>query len=61
MIAVFIALLGGVTLFGFAGVILGPVLFAMAYAILQVWRDRTADGETADQPLEEKPIIAVRS
>jgi predicted PurR-regulated permease PerM len=58
MVAVFIALLGGVTLFGFAGVILGPALFAMAYAILQIWRERTAHGETADQPTEDKPLIA---
>ena len=57
MIAVFIALLGGVTLFGFAGVILGPLFFAMAYGILKVWRQRTAGGETADQALQEKSVI----
>ena len=57
MIAVFIALLGGVMIFGFAGVILGPVLFAMAYGVLQIWRERTADGETAEQAVQEKPVI----
>lgn len=57
MIAVFIALLGGVMLFGFAGVILGPLLFAMAYAVLQIWRERTADGETAEQAVKEDPVI----
>jgi len=57
MIAVFIALLGGVTLFGFAGVILGPLLFAMAYEVLQIWRERTAGGETAEQAVQEKPVI----
>lgn len=56
-VAVFIALLGGVTLFGFAGVILGPLLFAMAYAVLKIWRERTADGETAEQAVQEKPVI----
>ena len=57
MIAVFVALLGGVTLFGFAGVILGPLFFAMAYGILKVWRQRTAGGETAEQALQEKSRI----
>ena len=58
MIAVFIALLGGVMLFGFAGVILGPLLFAMAYGVLQIWRERTAGGETAEQAVqEESPIV----
>jgi predicted PurR-regulated permease PerM len=44
-------------LFGFAGVILGPLLFAMAYAVLQIWRERTAGGETADQVVPEEPVI----
>lgn len=57
MIAVFIALLGGVMLFGFAGVILGPLLFAMAYGVLQIWRERTAGGETAEQAVQEEPAI----
>jgi predicted PurR-regulated permease PerM len=57
MIAVFIALLGGVMLFGFAGVILGPLLFTTAYGILQIWRERTAYGETADQAVQTQPAI----
>jgi predicted PurR-regulated permease PerM len=57
MIAVFIALLGGVMLFGFAGVILGPLLFAIAYGVLQIWRERTAGGETAEQAVQEEPSI----
>lgn len=60
MIAVFIALLGGVMLFGFAGVILGPLLFAMAYGVLQIWRDRTAGGESAEQAVQETPVIVRR-
>jgi predicted PurR-regulated permease PerM len=56
-IAVFIAILGGVTLFGFAGVILGPLLFGTAYTVLQIWRERTADGESAEQAVQEKPVI----
>ena len=57
MIAVFIALLGGVMVFGFAGVILGPLFFAMASGVLKVWRQRTAGGETAEQAVQEKPVI----
>jgi predicted PurR-regulated permease PerM len=57
MIAVFIGLLGGVMLFGFAGVILGPLLFAMAYGVLQIWRERTAGGETAEQAVQEESAI----
>lgn len=53
IIAVFIALLGGVMVFGFAGVILGPLLFAIAYAILQIWRERTAHGETAEEAIQK--------
>jgi len=52
-VAVFVALLGGVMLFGFAGVVLGPLLFAMAYGVLQIWRERTAGGESADQAVQE--------
>jgi predicted PurR-regulated permease PerM len=59
-VAVFIALLGGVMLFGFAGVILGPLLFATAYAVLQIWRSRTAHGETAEQAVQTEPSLVVR-
>jgi len=61
MVAVFIGLLGGVMLFGFAGVILGPLLFAIAYGVLQIWRERTAGGETAEQAVQEEPAIVVRT
>lgn len=57
MIAVFIALLGGIMLFGFAGIILGPLLFGMAYAVLQIWRERTAGGESAEQAVQEQPTV----
>ena len=60
MVAVFVALVGGVSVFGFAGVILGPLVFAIAYAILQIWRERTADGDTAEQAVQDKPIIVTR-
>jgi predicted PurR-regulated permease PerM len=40
-VLVFIALAGGVLLFGAAGLVLGPAVFAVASALIEVWRRRT--------------------
>ena len=45
---VFIAILGGLLLFGTVGLILGPMVLAVALAILDIWRERTAHGKSAD-------------
>ncbi len=45
---VFIALVGGLTAFGASGIILGPLLLAIADALLAVWRQRTAYGGTIE-------------
>lgn len=45
---VFIAVVGGVLLFGAAGIILGPVALAVTVALVDVWRRRTAGGRTAE-------------
>lgn len=45
---VFFAIVGGLALFGASGVILGPVLLAIADALLEVWRRRTAFGGTIE-------------
>ncbi|MGE0757529.1 MAG: AI-2E family transporter [Pirellulaceae bacterium] len=45
---VFFAILGGLSLFGASGLILGPVVLACADALVHVWRRRTAYGHTAD-------------
>lgn len=37
---IFLALLGGIWLFGVPGLILGPVLFSMATTMLQIWHER---------------------
>ena len=39
--ATFFALLGGVQFFGFLGIVLGPVLFAVVAAVIEVLRERT--------------------
>lgn len=41
-LAVFFALLGGVSVFGPSGVILGPLVLALAVGLMEVWRRRLA-------------------
>jgi predicted PurR-regulated permease PerM len=45
---VFIAIVGGILLFGSAGVILGPVALAVTVALVEIWRRRTAGGRAAE-------------
>jgi predicted PurR-regulated permease PerM len=49
---VFVALLGGLTMFGASGLILGPVALAVTAALLDIWRRRTADGQAAEVGVE---------
>lgn len=37
---IFLALLGGIWLFGIPGLVLGPVLFSIAVSLLRIWRER---------------------
>jgi len=39
----FIAIIGGVGLFGATGIVLGPVIVALTFALLDIWRQRTSD------------------
>ncbi|MBA4018238.1 MAG: AI-2E family transporter [Pirellula sp.] len=45
---VFVAIVGGISLFGASGVVLGPVAMSVTEALLDVWRRRTADGGTLE-------------
>lgn len=45
---VFIAVVGGLAVFGAVGVVLGPLILALTDAIIEVWRRRTADGRAAE-------------
>jgi predicted PurR-regulated permease PerM len=47
-LAVFLSLLGGLVIFGAAGIVLGPVLFAVALALIDILRRRTAYGHSAE-------------
>lgn len=42
---VFVAMLGGLGVFGASGVVLGPVIVAVTLAVIEIWRCRLAQGE----------------
>jgi predicted PurR-regulated permease PerM len=47
-VPVFIALIGGLMLFGTAGLVVGPIVMATTVALLEVWRQRTTGGSTVE-------------
>ncbi len=49
---VFFAILGGISLFGAAGVVVGPLILSVADALIDIWRRRTAHGRAADAAVE---------
>jgi predicted PurR-regulated permease PerM len=54
-VPVFIAFVGGLALFGAAGIILGPAVFAVTLALLDIWRRRTAWGQSAEAGAKAAP------
>lgn len=53
----FFSIVGGVSLFGPAGLIMGPVVLAITIGILDVWQRRTADGRMAEHPIQPPPVL----
>jgi predicted PurR-regulated permease PerM len=54
----FIAIVGGMSVFGTSGLILGPATLAVTLALVDIWRHRTADGRSAEEGvsgLAQKP------
>jgi len=47
--AVFFAIVGGLAVFGAAGVILGPVILAVTLGLVDVWKSRTRAGHVAEE------------
>lgn len=43
-----LALLGGLSVFGTAGLVLGPVIVSVTMALLEIWRRRTTGGAAAE-------------
>ncbi|MCI0545858.1 MAG: AI-2E family transporter [Candidatus Rokubacteria bacterium] len=58
-VPVFIAVVGGITVYGAAGIILGPITLAVTIALIDIWRARTAEGRPAEIPAEPAAIAAV--
>jgi len=52
---ILLSTLGGLTLFGAAGFVLGPILAALFLAVLAIYSQVFADWLTPEQPLEESP------
>ena len=44
----FLAILGGVAVFGAPGIVLGPVIVTLTFFLLEVWRRRTEAGQPAE-------------
>jgi predicted PurR-regulated permease PerM len=49
----FFSILGGLTLFGPAGLILGPLALAITIALIDVWWERTTEGRAAEEAIAE--------
>jgi predicted PurR-regulated permease PerM len=47
-VPVFFSIVGGLAIFGAAGLVLGPVILALTDAILDIWSRRTAHGRAAE-------------
>ena len=60
-VMVFFAFLGGLTVFGFAGLILGPAVLALTEALVNVWQRRSANGPPGDAPPNPRPGWPARS
>jgi len=52
----FLALLGGLSVFGAAGLVLGPVILALALALVDIWRRRTAGGRSAEEEVQPPEV-----
>ena len=51
---VFFAIVGGLAVFGAAGLIIGPLILALTDAVLEIWRRRTAHGQPAEAAVAGK-------
>lgn len=47
---VFLAIIGGIAVFGMSGIVLGPVALALTLGLLDILRQRTIAGRPAEQP-----------
>lgn len=52
----FFSILGGIGLFGAAGLILGPMALAITIGLLDIWWCRTEAGQAAEEAVVERPV-----
>ena len=57
-VPVFLAVVGGLSVFGASGIVIGPLILSLTDAILQIWRHRTAQGRPADAPIPTREPLA---
>lgn len=50
-IPILFSYLGGIVLFGFSGLVLGPLIVMLTWVFLEIWRRRTADGQDATEAI----------
>ena len=48
VVITFLAIVGGIAVFGASGIVLGPVIVTLTFFLLEVWRHRTAAGRAAE-------------
>lgn len=55
---IFFAVLGGLSVFGISGVVVGPVCIAILWGLIDIWRSRTRHGATADSATTPHPATS---
>jgi predicted PurR-regulated permease PerM len=55
-VPVFIAIIGGLVVFGASGLVLGPLVLAMTLVLLDIWRWRTARGRFYPEELPPREL-----
>ena len=58
-VPVFIAVIGGLMVFGMAGIVLGPVVLVIATALADVWRRRMAQGDAVENSTDAEKAADV--
>lgn len=51
-VPVCISIVGGLSVFGASGLILGPVILAVTGALIEIWRRRTKEGQSAENGVQ---------
>ena len=57
-VPVFISIVGGLVAFGAVGLVLGPVVLALAVALGDVWRRRMAQGDAVENTVDAEKAAA---